>query len=161
MSFVKLKDLDGKEFTVENAQKFQWKKWDSTASKMLTSEKWEQGFNKRFPVDTKEGLLELSEKQMSDMLVSVCVDGKSDIVGKTYKVKRHESQGQQGVRITYYINPVWDNDKRDTPKWDSQKEAMEQKASDKAVAKELDQKGLDVAPDFMSDEPVDLSEIPF
>ena len=156
MSFVKLKDLDGKEFTVEKAQKFQWKKWDSNESKMLTSEKWEQGFNKRFPVDTKEGLLELSEKQMSDMLIGVCVDGKADVVGKTYKVKRHESQGQQGVRIAYYINPVWNNDKRETPTWDSTKENMQQKAEEKAVAQKVD-----VAPDSISDEPVDLSSIPF
>ena len=156
--FVKLIDLVDKEFTVKGIGRYQYKKWDNENKKMLVSEKHEKGYSRKYPVETDKGQLDLGSGQLGNVLEGVLKDGKSDPIGKTFSVK---SNGKSGMDVRYYINPVWSKDGRETPTWDAQREVMEQKAADKAVAKDLESKGLDIALPDISDEPVDLSAIPF
>lgn len=139
MSFIKLQDLDGKQFTVKSSAKFQWKKWDNAQRKMLTSDQYEEGYSKRYPISTDAGDLELSNKQMSDMLSGVVFDGVADINNKTFKVKRVVSGTGANERITYYINPVWD----------------------KAEPVAAENVKLDNPLPEISDEPINLEDIPF
>lgn len=107
--YAKLSELDGKSFTVEKAWGFSFKKWDEGARRMLIEEKWrqglrEEGFRKIYGLDTSEGKLDVSERQLKDMLEAVYKNGVADIVGKTYRVKK--VVGQNNIP-TYYFNVDW------------------------------------------------------
>ena len=101
--YVKLGDLDGKQFTVEKAYGYEYKKWDNEARRMLTSEKWQEGFQKRYGLDTSEGKLEVSDRQIKDMLAGTYKQGKADINGVTFKVKK--VVGQNDIP-NYFFNVV-------------------------------------------------------
>lgn len=101
--YLKLGDMDGQTFTVTKAWGYQWKKYDEVSRRMLVSESYEQGYQKRYGIDTSDGKLEVSEPQLKSMLSSVYKDGVSNINGATFKVKK--VVGQNGIP-NYYFNPV-------------------------------------------------------
>lgn len=101
--YTKLSELVGKEFTVERAYGFQYKKWENESKRMLVSERYEEGYTKVYTVETNYGRLDLRAGQMGNLLEGVVKAGVSDINGKTFLVR---SNGKTGMDIRYYINPV-------------------------------------------------------
>jgi len=113
--FIKLSNLDGDTFTVTGTHKYVFKKWDEANRKMLVEESWndsmkgDRNWRKIFPVDTSEGRLDLSEKQLKDMLSGVYFNGIADINNRTFTVKKYV--GDNDIP-TYYINPTKDAPKK-------------------------------------------------
>lgn len=101
MSYLKL--TDGVTFTVKEAGGFQWKKWDSATSKMLTSETYQEGYSKKYTVSTDKGTLDASSDQLRQMLEGGYANGQANIIGLTYNVR---TNGKTGVEVRYYINPA-------------------------------------------------------
>jgi len=101
MSYLKL--TDGVTFTVKEAGTYQWKKWDSANSKMLTSDTYQDGFSKKYAITTDKGTLDASSDQLRQMLEGGYSNGTSNIIGLTYSVK---TNGKTGIEIRYYINPI-------------------------------------------------------
>jgi len=103
ITYTKLSSLVGDTFTVEKAGGFQWKRWDNESKKMLISEQYQEGFQKKYTIDTDKGRLDLGSGQLSSLLEGFYSKGVSDINGKTFSVK---SNGKTGMDIRYYLNPV-------------------------------------------------------
>lgn len=99
--YTKLSALVGDEFTVEKAYGYQWKKWDAQSSRMLLSERYEEGFRKVYTLDTDKGKLDVGSGQLSSLLEAVYKNGEANIVGRTFSVK---SNGKTGMDIRYYFN---------------------------------------------------------
>lgn len=105
ITYIKLSALVGETFKIEKVFPSRYKAWDNDARKMLTSDTWQEGFQKKYTTDTDKGRLDLSASQLSQMLEGVTEDGRADINGRAFKVK---SNGKQGMEIRYFINPVKD-----------------------------------------------------
>lgn len=86
--FIKLSELDGKEFTVDKAYGYQYKFWDEGSRRMLVSDTYEQGYRKVYGIVTDQGGMDLSEAQMKNILVAAYKQGVADIIGKTFAVKK-------------------------------------------------------------------------
>lgn len=99
--WIKLKDLDGKTFIIKSVGDFRWKAWDETTGKMVESDKWQKGYQKRYPVVTDQGEMEVSQAQIKDMLEAYHQNGQSNIIDKSFTVK---TNGQTGKEIRYFIN---------------------------------------------------------
>jgi hypothetical protein len=99
--FIKLSDMVDDTFTVEEAYGYQWKKWDAESRKMLTSERYEQGFSKIYDIVTDKGKLSLRQGQLAQMLEAGYSKGVANIIGVTFHVK---SNGKSGMDIRYFIN---------------------------------------------------------
>lgn len=99
--WIKLKDLDGKTFTVKSIADFRWKAWNNDQSKYLYSDTWQQDYSKSFIVQTVDGQIDMSQAQIKDMLEAYHKNGESNIIGKTFTVK---TNGQEGKEIRYFIN---------------------------------------------------------
>ena len=144
-TYTKLSDLVDKEFTVEKAWGFSWKKWDDQARKMLMVEKYEPGFRKIYGIETDKGHLDLGSGQLSSLLEAVYKNGAADINGRTFSVK---SNGKTGMDIRYFFNAV----RLEQADGDGFKKFAEAK---KALRK-------DEEPDeYDEGTPIDLSELPF
>jgi hypothetical protein len=105
MDYTKLSNLIGDNFTIEKIWGFRFKKWDNDNKKMLTSEKYEQGYRKLYEVDTDKGKMDLGSGQVGTLLEAVFKDGTADLNGKTFEVK---SNGKEGMEIRYFFNEVKD-----------------------------------------------------
>lgn len=101
--FVKLSNLVDSTFTIEKVWGYKWKKWDNDNKQMLTSDKYEPGFSKKYDVDTNKGKLDLGSGQLGSLLEAVFKNGVADLNGKTFAVK---SNGKTGMEIRYYFNVV-------------------------------------------------------
>lgn len=103
VTYTKLGDLIGKEFTVNKVWGYSFKKWDDANKKMLIFDQYEEGSRKVWGVDTDKGKLDLGKYQLGDMLTNVMKDGIADLNGKTFSVK---SNGKTGMEVRYYLNHV-------------------------------------------------------
>jgi hypothetical protein len=101
--FTKLSALVDQDFTVTEAGGYTWKMWDVANSKMLTSDRYEKGYSKKYAITTDKGQLDLGPGQLASLLEAVYYQGKADINGKTFHVK---SNGKTGMDIRYFFNPV-------------------------------------------------------
>jgi len=101
--FVKLGSLVGNVFTVTKVGPYSFKMWSPTENKMLVSDTWQQGYQKKYRVETDKGILELSSSQLSQLLEGVVKDGVADINGRSFQVK---SNGKTGMEIRYFLNPA-------------------------------------------------------
>jgi len=101
MEYTKLSALVGSDFEVKSVEPFVWKKWDNENKKMLVSEKWEEGFSKKYKIESDKGILDLSSAQLANMLESASIKGVSDLNGRTFNVK---SNGKEGMEIRYFLN---------------------------------------------------------
>lgn len=146
--YTKLGDLDGQTFTIDEAYGFQFKKWDAEARRMLTSDRWEDGFRKIYTVSSNKGKFDLSAPQMKDLLESTYSKGTANIVGKSFTVKKVIGQND----IPKYYFKLVKEARQEAPAWEAQRAKVD--------AKRVEQAGLDVAPTDVPDE-VDLSDIPF
>lgn len=99
--WIKLKDLDGKEFTVKSVGDLRWKAWDKEQNKYVYSDTWKKDYNKSFIVQIENGQVDMSQAQIKDMLEAYHKNGESNIIGKTFTVK---TNGLQGKEIRYFIN---------------------------------------------------------
>lgn len=97
--YIKLAELNGKQFKMLKSRGFTWKLWNNEERKMLVSEKWQQGYKKRYALETDKGLLEVSQRQMGSILEAVLSNGEAKPVGSTFAVK------SDGKEIPdYYFN---------------------------------------------------------
>jgi len=138
-NFVKISELDGKVFKVIKVFSPVYKMWDNTNRQMLKSETPKKGYRKMYLTKTDKGMMDVSERQIKDMLELYIRDGVSDINNREFKVKKFE--GQNNIPI-YYINFP-------SPEDIKQNEAKTEKASQPIIE------------DDEYDKPVDLSGIPF
>jgi len=107
--YTKLSALVDDTFTVEKAYGFTWKKWDAESKRMLTSERYEQGFRKIYSIVTDKGQLDLGPGQLSSLLEAVYKNGQADINNRTFAVK---SNGKTGMDIRYFFNAVKQESKK-------------------------------------------------
>ncbi len=98
-NYVKLRDLTA--FTVMGDKGFNYKRWNQAEGKMETSDQWQEGFRKMFSIETDQGLLDLSQAQLGQMLASAYRDGTANIIGNKFNVK---TNGKTGMEIRYFIN---------------------------------------------------------
>jgi hypothetical protein len=140
VKYIKLSDLVDSEFTVEKIFFPQYKLWDNDAKKMLVSERWEKGYRKIYGVVSDKGTLDVSATQIGNMLEAVSKGGEANIIGRTFSVK---SNGQTGKEIRYYINAKAESKTADG-QWEKAREILK-----------------DNAPSEVSEDPVDLSDIPW
>ena len=145
MEFVKLGSLVNSQFTVTKAEGYVWKMYDPQQGKFLTSESWQEGYQKRYKVETDKGILELSQSQMSQLLEAVVVQGKADVNGETYNVK---SNGKTGKDIRYFLNKA----KREEVKSIQDPEVKAKLEAQRPPVENYNDLG---------DDPVDLGSIPF
>ena len=142
--YTSLKKLVGDEFTVEAVKGYQWKRWDNESRRVMVAEKYEQGFSKKYGIETDKGFMDISGGQLGNMFEGVQKNGVSDLRGKTFHVK---SNGKEGMEIRYFLNPVWDKNKEttNTPSQPEKQHTEPQNTSQ----------------DVPDDEPIDISDIPF
>jgi hypothetical protein len=119
--FTKLSNLVDDTFKVEKVWGYKWKKWDNEASKMLVSETYQEGFSKKYELDTDKGKLDLGSGQLGSLLEAVFKNGVADLNDKTFEVK---SNGKTGMDIRYYFNPIW-NLKEEAVQQDAKEETDE------------------------------------
>lgn len=145
--YTKLGDLVGRTFTVEKVWGYDWKMWDNTNKKMLRSDKWEKGYQKKWQVVTNHGQMDLGTGQFSSLLEATynAKEDNSSLVGKKFEVK---SNGKTGMEIRYFLNLVRDN---------VAEEAYEDRVRE--VGGEVMQETI--LDDIDEEEPVDLGSIPF
>lgn len=101
--YTKLSALVDKQFIVDKAYGYTWKKYDPESKRMLISDKWEEGYRKVYTLETSEGKLDVGSGQLASLLEAVYDKGKADIVNRTFNVK---SNGKTGMDIRYYFNAV-------------------------------------------------------
>lgn len=99
--YTKLSALVDDTFTVEASLGYKFKKWDTTENKMLSSDSWQEGYQKKYTVETDKGVLDLGTGQMGSLLEAVFVNGEAHLIGTTYEVK---SNGKTGMEIRYFFN---------------------------------------------------------
>lgn len=103
--FIKLKDLVGKQFTINKVNGYKFKYWDTGSSRMIVEDKYFDGARKVYQVETDKGTLDLGTGQIGNLLEATFKDGKADLNGKTFEVK---SNGKEGMEIRYFFNLVPD-----------------------------------------------------
>lgn len=99
MQYAKLSELT--EFTTTAVQGFKYKKWNEQERKMEVSDTPKPEFNKKYILETKKGILDLSAYQYGSILELYSEGGKSNIIEKTVAVK---TNGQEGKDIRYFFN---------------------------------------------------------
>lgn len=106
ITFTKLSALVDQDFTITKAGGYQFKKWDKEANRMLTEEKWQEGYRKMYTIDTDKGRMDLGAGQLGNLLEGVYKAGVADINNVTFHVK---SNGKTGMDIRYFFNVVRDS----------------------------------------------------
>lgn len=144
ITYIKLSDLVGDQFTVEKAGGYNFKKWDDNAKRMLISETYQEGYRKVYTVDTDKGRMDLGSGQISSLLEAVYKNGVADITNRTFTVK---SNGKTGMDIRYFFNAVRE-DRPSSQAWDKAREKFNK---DEDIV--IDDEDLE--------KPIDLSDIPF
>lgn len=100
-SYTKLSALVDDTFKVEKVFGYKFKMWDNNERKMLISDTWVKGYQKKYTLETDKGVLDLSAGQMGNLLEAITSDGRADINGRTFLVK---SNGKSGMDIRYFLN---------------------------------------------------------
>lgn len=101
--YIKMSELVDQTFKIEKVFPAKYKAWDNDAHKMLISDTWQQGYQKKYTVDTNKGRVDCSAAQIANMLEAVTEDGRADLNGRSFNVK---SNGKTGMEIRYFFNPV-------------------------------------------------------
>ena len=134
IEYTKLTALVDQEFKVLKGKGYHFQHWDNEARQMKKEDKWFEGSEKKYTLETDKGELTVGTGQLGSLLQEVYKDGKADINGVTFHVK---SNGKTGMDIRYFFNVV-----RDTPPV-QQTEIR------------------DTYPPVADNEPIDLDDIPF
>lgn len=141
--YTSLKKLVGDEFTVRAVKGYQWKKYDADSNRMIVAEKYEQGFSKKYGIETDKGFMDISAGQLGNMLEGAQKNGIADLRDKTFSVK---SNGKEGMDIRYWINLVYNSSQSQTPATEPQEASQDIPRGD---SKPVD------------DGEIDLADIPF
>jgi len=91
-------------FTIKAVGNFQWKRWDSGAKKMVTSDTYSEGFKKQYPINTAGGVLELTPNQIGSLLAEVLnkkEQGKADLIGAIFDVVTKPALDSNGNQRTF------------------------------------------------------------
>lgn len=144
ITYIKLSDLVGDQFTIEKAGGYNFKKWDDNAKRMLISETYQEGYRKVYTVDTDKGRMDLGSGQISSLLEAVYKNGVADITNRTFTVK---SNGKTGMDIRYFFNAMRE-ERQQSQAWDKAREKFNK---DEDIV--IDDEDLE--------KPIDLSDIPF
>lgn len=99
--FARLKDLVGKTFTVHNVPGYKYKYWSAADGRMIVRDTYEEGFSKKYQVETDHGTLDLGSGQLGNLLEAVFYQGNASLIGRTFEVK---SNGKEGKDIRYFFN---------------------------------------------------------
>lgn len=102
-TYTKLSAQVDRVITIDKIGEHSYKRWNPQTSKMEVSPDPAKGFRKMYPVDTDKGKLDMSAGQVGTLLEAAQYAGKSDIIGKSFKVN---SNGQVGIEIRYFFNLV-------------------------------------------------------
>lgn len=105
-TFVKLGDLVDKKFTIVKNNGYKWKKWDKEANKMLVSDtpqKFAEGWNKKYTIETDKGIVDLTETQVGKLLTGGLKGNTADLSNLIVELK---SNGKAGMDIRYFFNVV-------------------------------------------------------
>lgn len=114
--FIKLSSLIDDTFTVESVGGAKYVAWDDLNKKFLMAHEPTKGYQKKYPVTTDKGIIDLGQGQMGNLYEGVSNNGTASIIGKTFKVK---SNGETGLNIRYYLNYLPNADGVDqTPSYD-------------------------------------------
>lgn len=100
--YIKMSELVDSEFTIQSVDGFKYKLWDVANHKMMVSDNWEKGYKKVYTLQTDRGQLDVGQGQMGSLLEPIVVNGKADLIGRTFHVK---SNGKTGMEIRYFFNP--------------------------------------------------------
>lgn len=103
--YTKLSVLVGDTFKVEEVGGYTYKRWNPAESKMETSDTYQEGFRKVYPLTTNKGQLDVGSGQLGNLLEAVFNKGKADLIGRTFEVK---SNGKMGMDVRYFFNPIKD-----------------------------------------------------
>jgi hypothetical protein len=101
MDYTSLGKLVGSTFSVQKVGGIKFQKWDDVSEKYMTSDKPQQGYSKKYEIETDKGKLDLGIGQVGSLLEAVFKDGVADLNGKTFLVK---SNGKTGKDIRYYYD---------------------------------------------------------
>lgn len=101
--YVKMSDLVDQEITIKSVGNYKFVAWDVDNKRYITEDKWFQGAQKKYPIETDKGTVDMSASHVGSMLEGVQHAGSANIVGVTFVVK---SNGKTGMDIRYFINPV-------------------------------------------------------
>lgn len=99
MPFAKLSEIN--EFTVKAISKPVYKMWDGT--KMLTYETYQQGAQKKYPVETDKGIIDFSATNLGNLLLLVGETNNftsTDLIGKHFLTK---TNGKTGMDVRYFF----------------------------------------------------------
>lgn len=96
--YTKIRDLVGKAFSVERVFGYQWVKWDEATRKMSRADTYFEGAQMQWGLLTTEGILNLSRRQYSDMLLATEQKGEAVIPGQSFLVTSKTGAND----ITYY-----------------------------------------------------------
>jgi len=102
IKYVKLSEL--KEFKYMGFVQTLWKMYDPAQKKMLTSQRYEQGYKLVHTIKTDKGVLDLSDGQLGTLLAKVFnrkEKGSSHLENAKFAVK---TNGKTGLDIRYYFN---------------------------------------------------------
>lgn len=113
--YTKLKDLVNSSFTIEKVWGYKWKMWNQAENRMVSSEKWFEGAQKKWAIESDKGEFDVSDYQFGQMLAGCFSDRGSVIVGKTFDVK---SNGKEGKDIRYFVNPSRGKEREAAPQKD-------------------------------------------
>lgn len=140
--FTKLSALVDQEFKVLKGKGYHFQQWDNDNRTMKKDDKWFEGAQKKYEVETDKGILTLGPGQLGALLQETYKEGEANINGVTFHVK---SNGKSGMEIRYFFNVASQATlSRPTPQEDRVRE----------VAGEVQQ--------AMNEEgPIDLGDIPF
>lgn len=102
-NYIKMAELVDKDFTVDRLGLHKFIAWDNANNKYVTEDTWFKGAQKKYPVETDLGTVDMGANHIGAMFEGVQSNGESNIIGATFHVK---SNGKTGMDIRYFINPV-------------------------------------------------------
>lgn len=110
--YVKLSDLVGQTITINSIAPPTYKMWDQGAKKMVVSQTPAKGFRKIYQVETDRGKVDMSASQIGQILEGHLQNGIADINGAVVEIR---SNGQTGIDIRYFLNPVFQDQQEPLP----------------------------------------------
>ena len=117
--FKKLVDLVGKNFTFIKNWGYKWERWNESLNdgkggfeKSDTYQKYEDGWQKKYTIETDLGVTKLSNAQMSQLLTMSLKENVADLSNKVFEVN---SNGKTGKDIRYWFRLKGDDVKKSEP----------------------------------------------
>ena len=101
--YLKMSDLVNADFTVKRINNYKFVAWDAATNKYVTDDKWFKGAQKKYPVETNLGTVDMGANHIGSMFEITQMNGQANIIGVSYHLK---SNGKTGIEIRYFVNPA-------------------------------------------------------